>query len=96
MPLTATARQARTPAPVKYINKQRVLIFSSRGVTSRYRHLMEDLRNMVPHHKKDAKVRVRSRVVSVCGASTGAGAVGDATVPHAAVRRVCSLTPRTT
>jgi len=41
---------------VRYINKQRVLVFCSRGVTSRFRHLMEDLRNLIPHHKKDAKV----------------------------------------
>jgi hypothetical protein len=40
-----------------YRNKQRVLMFSSRGVTSRYRHLLEDLRKLIPHHKKDVKVR---------------------------------------
>lgn len=37
--------------------KQRVLVFSARGVTSRFRHLMEDVRKLLPHHKKDAKVR---------------------------------------
>ncbi|CAN0008858.1 unnamed protein product, partial [Phaeothamnion confervicola] len=41
-----------------YRNKQRVLVFSSRGITSRYRHLMEDLRRLLPHHKKDAKLDV--------------------------------------
>jgi hypothetical protein len=25
------------------------------GLTARYRHLMTDLRSMIPHHKKDAK-----------------------------------------
>lgn len=40
-----------------YTNKQRVLIFSSRGVTARYRHLMEDLRAIIPHHKTESKVR---------------------------------------
>lgn len=39
-----------------YRNKQRVLIFSSRGVTSRSRHLIEDMRKLIPHHKKDVKV----------------------------------------
>lgn len=53
----SSTEQSKQPAPVKYINKQRVLVLSSRGVTSRFRHLMEDLRNMIPHHKKDAKVR---------------------------------------
>lgn len=40
----------------KYINKQRVLVFSSRGITTRYRHLMDDIRKLLPHHKKDVKV----------------------------------------
>ena len=41
---------------VAYINKQRVLVFASRGITARYRHLLEDIRAMLPHHKRDAKV----------------------------------------
>jgi len=28
----------------------------SRGVTARYRHLLEDLRTLVPHHKKESKL----------------------------------------
>ena len=48
--------RSKPRAPVKYINKQRVLILCSRGVTARFRHLMEDVRRLVPHHKKDAKV----------------------------------------
>jgi ribosome biogenesis protein BRX1 len=39
-----------------YRNKQRVLVFCSRGVTARYRHLLEDLRKLIPHHKKDVKL----------------------------------------
>ncbi|CAN0399010.1 unnamed protein product [Ectocarpus sp. 12 AP-2014] len=35
-----------------YRNKQRVLLFSSRGITSRFRHLLGDLRKLIPHHKK--------------------------------------------
>jgi ribosome biogenesis protein BRX1 len=42
----------RTP----YRNKQRCLVLATRGINSRYRHLMEDLRAMLPHHKKDSKV----------------------------------------
>ena len=45
-----------TPQVVPYKNKQRVLVFSTRGITARYRHLMEDLRRLIPHHKKDVKV----------------------------------------
>lgn len=40
----------------KYRNKQRCLLLSSRGITARYRHLMEDLRTLIPHHKKDSKL----------------------------------------
>jgi hypothetical protein len=40
----------------KYHNKQRCLILCTRGVTSRYRHLLEDLRTLIPHHKKDSKL----------------------------------------
>ena len=46
-----------------YRNKQRVLLFSSRGVGSRYRHLLEDLRKLIPHHKKDVKVNIAILVV---------------------------------
>jgi ribosome biogenesis protein BRX1 len=29
---------------------------ASRGITARYRHLLEDLKNLIPHHKKDNKL----------------------------------------
>lgn len=35
-------------------NKQRVLMLSSRGVTHRMRHLMNDLEALLPHVKKGA------------------------------------------
>lgn len=47
------------PAPVskgKWTNKERVLIFSSRGVNFRTRHLMQDLRTLMPHSKADTKM----------------------------------------
>ena len=40
----------------KYINKQRVLVFGSRGLTTRHRHLLLDLRKLLPHSKKDVKM----------------------------------------
>ncbi|CEL99980.1 unnamed protein product [Vitrella brassicaformis CCMP3155] len=39
----------------KWKNKQRTLVFSSRGITHRYRHLMEDLKRLMPHSKSEAK-----------------------------------------
>ncbi|KAH0444609.1 ribosome biogenesis protein brx1 [Colletotrichum kahawae] len=40
---------------VKSVNKQRVLLLSSRGVTYRHRHLLNDLATMMPHGKRDVK-----------------------------------------
>jgi len=48
-----------------YRNKQRVLIISSRGITARYRHLLEDLKKLIPHHKKDNKLDTKGDVQSV-------------------------------
>lgn len=39
----------------RYINKQRTLVLSSRGITHRDRHLLADLRDLLPHAKKDVK-----------------------------------------
>lgn len=39
-----------------YINKQRTLVFTSRGITDRSRHLMNDLRDLLPHSKKEPKL----------------------------------------
>jgi len=46
------------PSDGKYHNKRRTLILSSRGATSRQRHLLEDLRTLIPHHKKEGKLDV--------------------------------------
>ncbi|XP_053726951.1 ribosome biogenesis protein BRX1 homolog [Synchiropus splendidus] len=51
--------EVTVPAPVsmgKWVNKERVLIFSSRGIDFRTRHLMQDLRTMMPHAKSDTKM----------------------------------------
>ena len=49
---------SKKSSAVKYSNKQRVLVFCARGITTRYRHFLEDLRNLLPHHKKDVKVSI--------------------------------------
>ena len=48
-----------------YVNKQRVLVFGSRGLTSRYRHLMLDMRAMLPHHKKESKLDSKDNLTVV-------------------------------
>jgi len=42
--------------PIMYTNKHRCLVFGSRGLSARYRHLLDDVRALIPHHKKDSKV----------------------------------------
>ncbi|KAG5338189.1 hypothetical protein C0989_008038 [Termitomyces sp. Mn162] len=43
-------------------NKQRVLLLSSRGITHRMRHLMNDLEALLPHVKKDSKLDSKSQL----------------------------------
>ncbi|KOS18447.1 Ribosome biogenesis protein BRX1 [Escovopsis weberi] len=43
-------------------NKQRVLILSSRGVTYRHRHLLNDFASLMPHGRKDAKFDSKSKL----------------------------------
>ena len=50
--LAASVASVRIP----YTNKQRVLIVGSRGINARFRHFLEDLKKIIPHHKKDNKL----------------------------------------
>ncbi|KAF5304559.1 hypothetical protein FQA39_LY09610 [Lamprigera yunnana] len=50
--------------PTKWINKQRVLVFCTRGMNQRYRHLMEDLKKLMPHHRPEPKME-RTKTLSV-------------------------------
>ncbi|KAF7563108.1 hypothetical protein G7046_g1042 [Stylonectria norvegica] len=43
-------------------NKQRVLVLSSRGVTYRHRHLLNDIASMLPHSRKDAKFDSKTKL----------------------------------
>jgi len=47
---------AAAPRKVRYVNKQRVLVVCSRGTSARHRHLLEDLKKLLPHHKADSKL----------------------------------------
>ncbi|KAI9845275.1 MAG: Ribosome biogenesis protein brx1 [Thelocarpon superellum] len=48
--------------PISRKNKQRVLILSSRGVTYRHRHLLNDLYSLLPHSRKDAKLDTKTKL----------------------------------
>ncbi|CAG9560336.1 unnamed protein product [Danaus chrysippus] len=45
-----------TPKQAKWINRQRVLVFAARSINHRHRHLMEDLKKLMPHHKTESKM----------------------------------------
>jgi ribosome biogenesis protein BRX1 len=49
----------------RYTNKQRVLILCGRGINARHRHLMDDLRMLIPHHKKDHKLESKDGLSAV-------------------------------
>lgn len=40
----------------KWVNRQRVLLISSRGITYRHRHLLNDLYALMPHARKEPKL----------------------------------------
>ncbi|XP_068980168.1 ribosome biogenesis protein BRX1 homolog [Bombus flavifrons] len=44
------------PKKIKWINKQRVLVFATRGISYRHRHLMDDLKTLMPHHRPESKI----------------------------------------
>ncbi|XP_050023521.1 ribosome biogenesis protein BRX1 homolog [Dermacentor andersoni] len=49
----------------KWINKQRVMIFASRGITFRDRHLMLNLRTLLPHSKPESKMEKKDPLVVI-------------------------------
>lgn len=49
----------------RWLNKQRTLVVASRGVGARHRHLLEDLKKLLPHHK--AEVRKERGAVALPG-----------------------------
>lgn len=61
--LSKTSKKESTTngVPVKK-NKQRVLILSSRGITYRHRHLLNDLYALIPHSRKDAKLDTKTKL----------------------------------
>jgi hypothetical protein len=58
---TSGSKTGEAPTGVKK-NKQRVLILTSRGVTYRHRHLLNDLHSLMPHSRKDAKLDTKTKL----------------------------------
>lgn len=46
----------------RWRNKQRTLVMTSRGVASRFRHLSEDIKKLLPHHKGEPKFDKSSKL----------------------------------
>lgn len=51
-----TDNSVSKPEDNKRINRQRVLLISSRGITYRHRHLISDLQSLLPHARKEPKL----------------------------------------
>uniref|UniRef100_A0A1A9UTQ7 Ribosome biogenesis protein BRX1 homolog n=1 Tax=Glossina austeni TaxID=7395 RepID=A0A1A9UTQ7_GLOAU len=49
----------------KGINKDRVLVFAARGISYRDRHLMKDLKTLMPHHKAESKMQRSKRLAVI-------------------------------
>lgn len=49
----------------KWTNKRRVLIFSCRGISYRARHLMTNLRTLLPHSKPDVKMEKKDPLYAI-------------------------------
>lgn len=41
----------------RWLNRQRVLLLGSRGISARSRHLIEDFKKLLPHHKSEASAK---------------------------------------
>lgn len=54
--LANTSEESKPKEKNRWINKQRCLVFSSRGISHRYRHLMTDVKAMLPHSKSESKM----------------------------------------
>ena len=63
----------------KYRNKRRCLVLCLRGATARYRHLLEDLRTLIPHHKKESKLDVSGGKAGAAAAINDIAAMNNCT-----------------
>lgn len=51
----------------KRVNRQRVLLISSRGITYRHRHLISDLQALLPHARKEPKLDTKKTLYELNG-----------------------------
>jgi len=60
-------RQSNDAKPTKkgWRNKQRVLVFSTRGINFQGRHIMENIRRLLPHSKKESKMEKKDSLFEI-------------------------------
>jgi len=51
-----SGRSTKAESEKKHVNRQRVLLISSRGITFRHRYLINDLYSLLPHARKEPKL----------------------------------------
>ncbi|KAI9008587.1 Brix domain-containing protein [Hyaloraphidium curvatum] len=56
------AEQRPSDSATGFKNRQRVMALSSRGITQRYRHLLQDLVALMPHSKSESKYDSKSNL----------------------------------
>ncbi|GAB1608364.1 ribosome biogenesis protein BRX1 homolog [Argonauta hians] len=49
----------------KWINKQRVLVLATRGIMAQARHLMNDMKRLMPHCKREPKMNCKDDIPAV-------------------------------
>ena len=64
-PLPSSKISKKSVTLSKYANKQKTLVFSTRGINQRSRHLMNDLRVLMPHSKTDVKLDSKDDLTTV-------------------------------
>lgn len=62
-----SSRNSDEPLPkkAKWTNKQRVLVFAARGITYRDRHLMKDIKTMLPHSRDENKMERKENLTVI-------------------------------
>jgi len=66
IPETRMSDESNAPlSKGRWTNKQRVLVFGSRGISFRGRHIMDNLRRLLPHTKKESKMDKRDKLFAI-------------------------------
>ncbi|XP_055351712.1 ribosome biogenesis protein BRX1 homolog [Paramacrobiotus metropolitanus] len=65
IPAATRGSDQQPPKRIKWTNKQRVLVFSSRGTGFRARHLMTDIRSLMPHAKSENKMNKNDKLIQI-------------------------------